>query len=587
MSDCRDVAGAESFRQESCVVRLNDGTRFTLISPIGSGGQGTVHQARMEPSGKIVAVKGIQCLTAELCRQIERAVSVLQRVGTHCRYVNPAIACGLDEERGVFWLVYELIDGGSLRDVRERQDQCELVDILDWGEQLALALSAVHANGVVHRDVKPANVMIEDSTKEIRLIDFELARDLEATDTSQSRGNPGTTRYKAPELVRKMNRTRANALSDVWALGVVLWELVTGVRFFGAISDPGELTGAILDRRIRDVRCYRPVSRQLARVIRRCLARDPSRRFQSAGAVVGALSQCRTDTLRKRSNVSLGIDRFAGRCRRLMDRTIDATTYFQVSAAGVVALLLVFAGCLWGVQAQRSQSQHMKSALKRAMQGFLESRDCLATGWHESTELSQSTRIETNLWLDDPTHRLYIEVDEFELNGQQATFTIRATGSAKAQACVRIHDFPTLCAADARLEMAIQGTASVKDGAFADCELNDLDYHVNEFRFVDRSAQLNVISPLVAQALNSYLDSRKREFLSSLARDINGFRFVSETTNGQQAKVTRAAAKTELLAANGYLFSRTANPLGLTGGMVRLLTTPERPKNPRRASARR
>jgi CheY-like chemotaxis protein len=185
----------------------------------------------------------------------------------------------------MLFIVMSAYDGETLRDRLER-GPIAVGDALEIGEQIARALAAAHGLGIVHRDVKPDNVFV---TREgvVKLLDFGLARTAE--NRMSGMGGVGTVAYMSPEQIRGR---RADERSDVWALGVILFEMLAAARPFAA-DDARTAIHLILTRQ-PDLRSTRPdLAPALARVVHRALAKEPAERFGNGGQVLEALQACR------------------------------------------------------------------------------------------------------------------------------------------------------------------------------------------------------------------------------------------------------------------------------------------------------
>jgi Tol biopolymer transport system component len=271
---------------------LTPGTRlgpYEIVAPLGAGGMGEVYRARDTRLGRDVAVKVLpQHLSAnpEVRARFERearAVSLLN-------HPNICTLHDVGREGGTDFLVMEMIEGETLAQ-RLSRGALPLPDVLRFGAQIASALDRAHRAGVVHRDLKPGNVMLTKSGA--KLMDFGLAKGVgPASSSSDMTVAPtvttpltaqgtivGTFQYMAPE---QLEGREADARGDLFSLGVVIYEMATGRRAFDGKTQ-ASLAAAILKeepRPIRQVDAASPPA--LDRLVRQCLKKDPDDRIQSA-----------------------------------------------------------------------------------------------------------------------------------------------------------------------------------------------------------------------------------------------------------------------------------------------------------------
>ena len=276
---------------------LAAGTRlgpYEIVAPLGAGGMGEVYRARDTRLGREVAVKVLPpALTPspEARARFEREAKAVSSLN------HPHICTLFDvgREGETDYLVMELIEGETLAE-RLAKGALPGADVLRLGSQIADALDRAHRAGVVHRDLKPANVMLTRSGA--KLMDFGLARatglagpgsgaTIAALTTSPTMAQPltaegslvGTFQYMSPE---QLEGREADARSDLWALGCVLYEMATGRRAFEGKSQ-ASLIAAILERQPPPPSQIAPlVAPGLDRVIQQCLAKDPEERIQTA-----------------------------------------------------------------------------------------------------------------------------------------------------------------------------------------------------------------------------------------------------------------------------------------------------------------
>jgi serine/threonine-protein kinase len=249
---------------------------YDLEGLLGRGGMGVVYRARHRATGALRAVKLIEGATSdEAIARFTREAEALARVGG--AGVVPVHEAGRDGPRG--WIVMDLLPGGSLADRLRARGPYPWREAALLVASLARTLERCHRAGIIHRDVKPANVLFDDQGN-ARLADFGLARDLEDARLTVSGTVIGTPGYMAPEQV---DGKRATPASDVFALGVILFELVTGERPYAGRSPAEHVMKALKEER-RRVDDLAPVPAELEGVIARALAPAAANRTASAAA---------------------------------------------------------------------------------------------------------------------------------------------------------------------------------------------------------------------------------------------------------------------------------------------------------------
>lgn len=265
--------------------------RYHIDQEIGRGGMGIVYQATDLLLHRKCAVKRLLPQFHANAKVEQRFIREAQRMANlpDSGVVN-IYAFGTAPEFGSYFAM-ELIDGGNLAEYRERHGEFSLDQALQIGAAIANALKAAHANGLVHRDIKPQNILIEHRTGNVRVTDFGIAKSVEDdADESMSRTDDfvGTGRYAAPEQVRLET---VDCRADVYALGAVLSEILTGRRFLDDLSKY-----EIAERYIRD-RKWSPaleyperVPAWVRTVLASCLEPDRDKRTISAADVADALA---------------------------------------------------------------------------------------------------------------------------------------------------------------------------------------------------------------------------------------------------------------------------------------------------------
>jgi serine/threonine-protein kinase len=297
---------------------------YDVSALIGEGGMGQVYLATDTKLGRAVALKILPdafAVDADRLARFQREAQVLASLN----HAGIAAIYGIEEDEatGTKALVLELVEGPTLED-RIAQGAIPIEDALSITRQIAEALEAAHDAGIVHRDLKPANIKIrEDGT--VKVLDFGLAKPTDGRPEGDPSQSPtmtkatqigtilGTAAYMSPEQARGKPVDRR---ADIWALGVVLYEMLSGGRAFA--GDDISMTLSSVLQKEPDWQALPPgVPPAVAAYLRRCLHKDPKQRVQSAGdlrlAIDGAFDVAATET------------RTVGASRRRLFPTVLAT----------------------------------------------------------------------------------------------------------------------------------------------------------------------------------------------------------------------------------------------------------------------
>lgn len=292
-------AALDTFRPESTVSGAKAGSKgsgplpeladYEVLRVLGRGGMGVVYLARHRRLKRLTAVKMLSERLAEEPRQwtrMLREAEVLARL----RHPNVVQVYDAAEQEGRPFLAMEYVEGGTLSD-RHRDRPAEPGEAARLVERIARGVHAAHLVGVVHRDLKPANVLLDGD--EPKVTDFGLAKEADSGDSLTPTGAVvGTPQYMAPEQVVP-GPGAASASVDVYALGAILYDLLTG-RPPHVGSNIYETLDLVRRRNpVPPSRLAPGVPAELERICLRCLEKNPARRFESASAVAEALGAFR------------------------------------------------------------------------------------------------------------------------------------------------------------------------------------------------------------------------------------------------------------------------------------------------------
>nr|WP_281367189.1 serine/threonine-protein kinase [Nocardioides kongjuensis] len=253
--------------------------RFRILEQLGQGGMGVVYRAMEENLGREVALKVIAPLFAHDPEFRERFTREARaQASLESAHVVAVYAHG--EEDGYLYIASQLIPGGDLGQLIRSQGVPSLVEALEIIEQVSSGLADAHDAGLVHRDIKPGNVLVRRRPGSVRayLADFGIARRMNADATRFSSSTAGTPSYMAPEL---HGGARASAVSDLYALGCLLWVTLTGRPPYRGDSEY-QLVAAHVRDPIPQLAGTSAMVHATNRILRTAMAKDPADRYQRA-----------------------------------------------------------------------------------------------------------------------------------------------------------------------------------------------------------------------------------------------------------------------------------------------------------------
>ncbi len=259
--------------------------RYKLEAKLGSGGMSTVYLARDATLDRQVAVKVMHREMSEQPDQLER---FRQEARAVAKISHPNVVAVIDagEDGGHPYIVFEYVEGETLKQRINRVGALETQEALAYAIEIARGLTVAHARNMVHRDIKPQNVLI-DAEGRAKLTDFGISRQLEQDGMTATGRVLGTTDYVAPE--QAMGHP-VDPRSDIYSLGVVLYEMLVGQVPFHADSQVGVAMKHV-NEELPDVQQRRPdVSASAALVIERSTAKEPGDRYQEVGEMIDDLS---------------------------------------------------------------------------------------------------------------------------------------------------------------------------------------------------------------------------------------------------------------------------------------------------------
>ena len=275
---------------------------YKIISPLGAGGMGEVYLAEDTRLGRRVALKFLPTIFTQDKRHLRRFEQEARAVAALSHPYVCTIHEVVETEEGRHCIVMEYVEGVTVRE-RIAEGTMKVGEALDAATQVASALSAAHAAGIVHRDIKPENIMLRRDGY-LKVLDFGLAKLTEnKSDLINSEGETqvlelktspgtvmGTVAYMSPEQARGLP---VDARTDIWSLGVVLYEMVAGKRPFDGAT-PTDVIISLAERDPAPLSTWAPeVPNELERIVKRALAKDREERYQTAEEMLVDLKSLR------------------------------------------------------------------------------------------------------------------------------------------------------------------------------------------------------------------------------------------------------------------------------------------------------
>ncbi|MGB6610031.1 MAG: tetratricopeptide repeat protein [Acidobacteriaceae bacterium] len=280
-------SGSESELEPGTVLAA----RYEILSVLGTGGMGSVYKAQDRELDRQVALKVIRPELARNAAIVDRFKQEL-RLSHKVTHRNVVRMYDLAEDAGMRFVTMELVAGEDLRTILEEQHKLPADEAVDILQQICLALEAAHGEGILHRDLKPQNVMREAAGRVV-VMDFGLARTIEGDGMTQSGALVGTMEYMSPEQALGKD---LDERSDIFALGLMGYEMLTGKMPFKAESAIASLLKRTRERAVPCVEVDTNIPGALSGIISKCLESDVEQRYRSVGEVLKDLEAWRGKT---------------------------------------------------------------------------------------------------------------------------------------------------------------------------------------------------------------------------------------------------------------------------------------------------
>jgi serine/threonine-protein kinase len=317
---------------------------YEIVAPLGAGGMGEVYRASDSKLKREVAVKVLSsefATDAQRMARFEREAQVLASLN----HPNIASIYGLEESSGVRALVMELVEGPTLAE-RIAQSPIALEDAIPIAKQIAEALEYAHERAIIHRDLKPANIKVTPEGQ-VKVLDFGLAKALEGADSAEDISKSptismaatragvilGTAAYMSPEQAKGKSVDRR---TDIWAFGVVLYELLTGAPVFTG-ETVSEVLAAVILKEPRWETLPAQIPPRIRQLLERCLRKDPKLRLRDIGDARILLEEILSGA--EDSSVSGSV---------ADERSVRSHSAYRMAAGAlIVALLVAVLGLAW------------------------------------------------------------------------------------------------------------------------------------------------------------------------------------------------------------------------------------------------
>ncbi|MDR9365587.1 MAG: protein kinase [Balneolaceae bacterium] len=308
---------------------------YDIQRKLGQGGMGIVYLAKDTRLHRNVALKFLPPHIAK--NEVERQrFEIEARAAAGLSHTNIAQVYAIEEVDDELFIALEYVDGQELKDIIE-EGTLSTDDKLEIVSQIASGMYAAHQKGVIHRDIKTRNIMV-DTSGSVKIMDFGLAR-LEGTDPITKTGTTiGTTAYMSPEQLRGRG---ADVRSDIWSFGVVLYELFSGEMPFRGLHEPAVMYSITEDPPHPLDPEDESVPEYIKTIITRCLAKNPDERYQSVAEILADLKSQHVNTANLNTVTASSATMDSSEVHAPPSRVSPKTTKYLTAGIAVVSLLIV------------------------------------------------------------------------------------------------------------------------------------------------------------------------------------------------------------------------------------------------------
>jgi len=333
------------------------GSRYEILELLGEGGMGAVYKAADREVDRIVALKVIRPEMAsnpEILARFKQELLLSSKV-THRNVIR---IYDLGEAQGVKFITMEFMEGETLHQIVKQRGKLEVAEAVDIMEQVASGLGAAHREGIIHRDLKPANIM-RDKSGRVVVMDFGLARTFSGDGMTNTGAMLGTLDYMSPEQAQGMD---VKASSDIFTVGLILYELLAGVTPFYAESAIASLLKRTQQRAVPLADVDKNIPGTLSNIVAKCLEKEPAKRYQNAEELDADLCAWQGKSVVGRVSASSG---------QLRLNRIREHKWLILAVAGVL-IVAIGAGIAWYVNRRQQAAKSLAHAPVSVLDNTLE-----------------------------------------------------------------------------------------------------------------------------------------------------------------------------------------------------------------------